>query len=671
MSSSLGCSVPEAAARALSAIFAPLFSAYPDGLLIVDGEGCILLANPEASRLLGYSAAQLLGMKIEALLPTRLRQRHVGLREGFTRAPSARAMGTQAELSALRSDGSEVMVEIGLSPLQHEGQTLMVAALRGIGEYPRVKQAMQRARYGEAMAELATTAALCNDEDELVRAAAACACSALQASTCAVYLFGPSDRRLRVAGGQGLAPDEPEGSLWPETEPSPASGGGRLVAPMRDGTHIMGFVHVRWAQTPTTGPEGADEDRFLQSLAGLLAASLLRLRAQSQLAHAQRLESVGQLTGGIAHDFNNLLTVVLGNLQVLRERAVCQGAGPEQAMLDAASRAAQRGAELTARLLAFSRRQVLRPQRIALDTMIGGLVSMLRRTLEAGIHIDSEVQTGEGGAMLACRADEAQLESALLNLAINARDAMPEGGRLVFSARIATQLPPEWAVAQYGSASPGDWVEVQVRDTGTGMSDDVRARAFEPFFTTKESGRGTGLGLATVYGFARQSGGMAHLESAPGAGTAVSLYLPRWREPAAAAAVPGEADGLPRGLKILLVEDDADVRAVVQRQLQALGAQVHAVSDARSAWAAWAQSADAFGLPWHLVLSDIALGTGERGTALAGRLRAAAPGLPVVLMTGYASGALDQASPWPVLRKPFDQASLRRALIDALNRRSD
>jgi PAS domain S-box-containing protein len=661
--------VSEAAAQALTGVFAPLFSAYPDGLLVVDADGSVRLANPQAGHLLGYAPAQLVGMKIEALVPTRLRERHAGLRERFTHAPSARPMGTQAELSALRSDGSEVMVEIALSPLQHEGHTLIVAALRGIGEYPRVKQAMRRGRYGEAMAELATTAALCNEEEELVRAAAACACSALQAPSCLVHLFEPSDRRLRLAGGQGLAPDEHAGSVWPQTQPLPASGPGRLVVPMRDGTHTMGFVDVRWAQTSTPGPEGADEDRFLQSLAGLVAASLLRLRAQSQLAHAQRLESVGQLTGGIAHDFNNLLTVVLGNLQVLRERAACQGAGPEQAMLDAASRAAQRGAELTARLLAFSRRQVLRPRRIALDTMIGGLVSMLRRTLEAGIHIDSEVHAADGDEGLACRADEAQLESALLNLAINARDAMPEGGRLLFSARVATQFPPEWPVAQHGPAAPGDWVEVQVRDTGAGMSDAVRARAFEPFFTTKESGRGTGLGLATVYGFARQSGGMAHLESAPGAGTAVSLYLPRWREPAAFAAAPGEVDKLPQGLKILLVEDDADVRTVVQRQLQALGAQVHAVSDARGAWDAWTQAAEARSLPWDLVLSDIALGTGERGTALARRLRVAAPGLPVLLMTGYASGALDQATPWPVLRKPFDQASLRRALLDALNSR--
>ena len=249
---------------------------------------------------------------------------------------------------------------------------------------------------------------------------------------------------------------------------------------------------------------GDDEVRFLESLGNLLASSLQRVQSEEDLSHAERLESVGQLTGGIAHDFNNLLTVIQGNLQVLEELPALAGDAHGEQLVGAAMRAARRGAELTAKLLAFSRRQVLQPSALDVGALLHSLADMLRRTLDQRIAIDVEI----GSPCPAVLADPGQLEAALLNIAINARDAMPNGGSLRFRAEAFAGLPAGMEDSADASDPAGlGFVAISIADNGIGMSEDVKERAFEPFFTTKAPGRGTGLGLSTVYGFVKQSRG--------------------------------------------------------------------------------------------------------------------------------------------------------------------
>ena len=315
---------------------------------------------------------------------------------------------------------------------------------------------------------------------------------------------------------------------------------------------------------------------------------------------------MGQLTGGIAHDFNNLLTVIQGNLQVLQELPSLQDETAPQ-LVAAATRASMHGAELTDKLLAFSRRQVLQPARVDVAALLHSLADMLRRTLDQRIRISVDAPP----SCPPCLADPGRLESALLNIAINARDAMPAGGLLSFRA-----------------AAAEDGVDITITDSGGGMPEAVRKRAFEPFFTTKDKGRGTGLGLSSVYGFVKQSNGSIAIDSEPGCGTTVTLKLPLWREARAAAASAGAAAApLTPGLRVLMVEDDPEVRRVMHSLLVALRCAVTTSPDAEQALLMLDVDSAV-----DLLLTDIALGPGMRGTGLARRVQGRDGRIKVLLM---------------------------------------
>ena len=668
-----------------SGVFRTLFSAYPDGLLLVDAGGQIVLANPAAARLLGYSLDELVGTPVDALVPDSIRPRHASYRAAYGEAPRARPMGTQMELVAKRRDGSEVMVEIALSPLQDHGLPLVVAAIRDIGAYPRVKQALQRARYAEHLAQLGRLAVDARDPQVLLQQVPAIAAEALEVEVALVFLLESSQLELRVAGGVGLMPGEALGSTVANRVDTPAGfvlAQGRpvvvedyrreqrfvvppaylaaglvsaLAVPLSDRGRVIGALTVRSRQPQRFGD---DEQRFLESLANLLGTCLQRAQTEEALNHAQRLESVGQLTGGIAHDFNNLLTIIQGNLQVLEELPALAQDTFGQQLVGAAMRASRRGAELTGKLLAFSRRQVLQPSAVDMHALLHSLSDMLRRTLDQRIHIVLEVAPDCPGAL----ADPGQLEAALLNIAINARDAMLDGGTLRFSAGAAGPLPAELRPEM----GEGRFVCIAVADTGTGMPEAVKERAFEPFFTTKEPGRGTGLGLSAVYGFVKQSQGAVVLDSALGQGTTISLYLP-----VPGAAQPGGQDGehggdtVPPGLKVLVVEDDAEVRAVAQHFLSSLGCVLSVCASAEEALLLLTADAD-----FDLLVSDIALGAGMRGTELARIAQQRRPELAILLMSGFSAELLeaDRESPadWELLPKPYSRGQLAQAIARVL-----
>ncbi|MDA0786202.1 MAG: ATP-binding protein, partial [Proteobacteria bacterium] len=373
-------------------------------------------------------------------------------------------------------------------------------------------------------------------------------------------------------------------------------------------------------------------------------------KLEQQLRLAQRLEAVGQLTGGIAHDVNNLLAVIQGNTEFLADEI-----GHDNEMLRSILRASRRGAELTQRLLAFSRQQQLQPKSLDLSSLVDDLHQLLDRTL--GERIDVRLSTDPD--LWPATADPGQVENVILNLAINARDAMPDGGTLTISCRNA--VIDEMTAAGHADAQPGEYAMLSVRDTGTGMPEDVKSRIFEPFFTTKEFGKGSGLGLSMVYGFVRQSGGLVTVDSEPGAGTEILLYLPRAHSDADETSAPEDRDLLRgRGEHILVVEDDDEVRTLVAISLTNLGYKVTDYPTAERGLALLQQGRV------DLILSDVVLLGEMTGPDLLNAARALYPDVGALLMSGYPADA-NVITAYPVLRKPFQRAQLAQSVRESLS----
>ncbi len=391
-----------------------------------------------------------------------------------------------------------------------------------------------------------------------------------------------------------------------------------------------------------------DQDRLI---CGVISDLSQQRQMEARLHQAQKMEAVGQLTGGLAHDFNNLLQAIHGNLELVKRLP----SDPERVLrwTGNAMRAVSRGAKLTAQLLAFSRSQKLELKPVALSQLVHGMADLFDRTLGPGI--DLRLELGDDDALVI--ADATQLELALLNLAINSRDAMPSGGVL----RISTV---SWTITDDPDLADGDYVELSVADTGTGMPADVAARAFEPFFTTKELGAGTGLGLAQVYGICRQAGGHARIESSS-LGTRVSLFLRRspdvfaTPDPSSAAVVSARDRSAPR---ILVVDDDPDVRAFMVETLVALGYRVDSAAGGRAALHMMASD------PPDLLVLDFAMPHLD-GAKVAKLARSQGLQMPIVFASGYAdSSALDAAMGTNIslLRKPFSIGNLSAVVAAAL-----
>jgi len=419
---------------------------------------------------------------------------------------------------------------------------------------------------------------------------------------------------------------------------------------------VRALLRIRRAEDRLRAANEELEERVRARTADLAAANddLLREIAQREkveaaLVQSQKMEAVGHLTGGLAHDFNNLLTAIIGNLDLIGRRT------QESRILrlaENALKAAERGSKLTAQLLAFSRTQKLAIEPIRIDALIDGMNELLPQTLGPSVQMQTDIATDAGLVW----ADENQLEVALLNLAINARDAMPDGGRLTISAR-RQKIDHSDA-----DLSPGDYVAVSVSDTGHGMSQDVVGKAFDPFFTTKPPGKGTGLGLAQVYGIARQCDGSARIVSEVGKGTTVSILLKRADGAVAANAESEMAlDAAANSAEILLIDDDADVRDTLYEMLIELGYSVQVAESGAAGLAILERSSP------NLVLLDFAMPQ-LSGAEVAALIRSDRPGLPIIFISGYAdthalATAVGSAT---LLRKPFRRAELAAALRDAL-----
>ncbi|WP_207486028.1 PAS domain-containing protein [Arenibaculum pallidiluteum] len=425
--------------------------------------------------------------------------------------------------------------------------------------------------------------------------------------------------------------------------------------------------YVDFVYQPIMGPDGAVSGIFVQgndvsdrhssvkalrelnaSLEARVAEAVAeREQAQAALMQAQKMDAVGQLTGGVAHDFNNLLQALAGCLNLVGRRVKDPAV---EHLLEAGRQAVDRGGKLTQQLMAFARRQALRPEAVDVADALLGMSELLARALRADIALDIDLEPD----LWPIKVDPTQLEMAMLNLVVNARDAMPGPGRLGIRAR-------RRVVAQGDEPAglAGEFVEIAVADTGTGMAPEVLARAFEPFFTTKDVGKGSGLGLAQIYGFARQSGGAVHIESAPGAGTAVTLLLPRSSEAPvrrqAAQPVSGGAGGC-----ILMVEDDPIVGGIMAVALEDRGYTVLRATTADEALALLEN-----GVAADLVFTDVVMPGGTSGLDLARLLRAGRPELPVVLTTGYSEG-MGADEGFRILGKPYRTEDLLATIEAAL-----
>jgi signal transduction histidine kinase/ActR/RegA family two-component response regulator len=396
----------------------------------------------------------------------------------------------------------------------------------------------------------------------------------------------------------------------------------------------------------------AERTRDLASANDRLTAEIAeRERAENRLIQAQKMEAIGQLTGGIAHDFNNLLTVVVGSLDLALRRSDDEGT---LRLIRNALQAAERGADLTTQLLTFSRRQRLSPAAIDINEVISGMRDMIARSIGPHVEINTDLEEGLWSAL----ADSTQLEVMLLNLAINARDAIPSGGHIEIRTRNVSKVPESLK----SDLEAGEYVCISVRDDGPGMPAEVLARAFEPFFTTKSHGKGTGLGLAQLYGFAKQSGGAAKIQSELRKGTTVAIYLPRTRQ-APVRQAAGRQDGhRGRNARILIVDDDDDVRLVTAAAIEELGYRVTSVATADSALAELSKG------PFDLLITDVAMPR-TTGVELARRVRIENPRLPILFSSGYADVSTfgEELSDEVVLKKPFRVAEIARRIEAALD----
>ena len=662
-------------------LFRSLFETAPDAMLVVDRQGTIVLVNEHAERLFGYASGTLTGLPIEALMPAGVRQAHVVHRTHYMSSPRVRPMGAGYELTGVRSDGQSFPVEIGLSPVASSLGTLYAASIRDISETQRARQALERARFDEVVAQISRRLLEATAHDEqAIGAIPGLIAATLGIPATAILLIDSHRLGLQVPASFGLPPTAlahvpgnaalqaiaGNAMLEADNQAAAIASLRKACPPLADDFADAAMVSLPDRQGPMglllalSNEHGAfDRDRlqFLQSVANILAAAIQRGRSEEQLAHSQRLDALGQLTGGIAHDFNNLLTVISGNLQLLEADAPEDPATRET--LESASRAVERGAALTRKLLAFSRRQHLLPRAVRTVQLLADLSDMLSRTLGERISVTVECASD----VPAVYADPGELEAALLNLALNARDAMPRGGRLSIKAsRHAVASTDDDA-----RLAPGDYVMFSVADTGTGMRPEILAHVLEPFFTTKGPGKGSGLGLSMVYGFVKQSGGHLGIDSQEGRGTRVKLYLP------VAAASSSEEPPLPLSRKghetVLVVEDEPEVRRVAMAFLRTLGYVPLEAADVEIAWQLLSTHAGI-----DLLFTDIVLGGDMTGFELAAKAREHYPHLSVLFTSGYEYASLDidthAFGAFELLRKPYRREQLDGSIRRVLDRES-
>ena len=617
-----------------------------------------MLANAQTESLFGYPRHELLGQPVEVLVPERFRGRHPEHRSGYFADPRMRPMGAGLELSGRRRDGSEFPAEISLSSIETDDGVLATAAIRDVSEREQAR------RKFEQFLEFAPDAIVGVGREGLI----------VLANAQTESLFGYPRDDLLGQPVELLVPErfrehhpQHRGGYFTDPRTRPMGAGLELFGRRRDGSEFPAEISLSSIETD----EGVLATAAIRDISDRVAleAELTRARAleadrekrglEEQLNQLRRLDSVGQLAGGIAHDFNNILGVIMNNADFVREEIGDES--PALADVEEIHRAAERAAALTRQLLIFSRREVVHPQVLDLNGVVAELDRLLRRAL--GEHV--ELQTRFALGLWPVEADPGQLEQVLVNLAVNARDAMPGGGQLIIETA-NVQLDESFCESQGGDIVPGPYVQLTVSDTGTGMDAETAAHVFEPFFTTKPKGEGTGLGLATVYGIVTEAGGNLQLYSEPGIGTTIKTHLPASSAELSTSEQPSSARPRAQGETVLVVEDEDGVRRMTERILTKAGYHVITAARGREALEICAREDETI----DLLLTDVVMPE-MLGPEVARRALATRPGLTVLYMSGYSHQVIarQELADQDVVfvEKPFTTETLLTGVRSALD----
>ncbi len=620
-----------------------LLDSAPDAMVIAGNDGRIVLVNTQTERLFGYQREELLGQPVEVLVPERFWKHHRAHRTNYMVNPQARAMGAGNELYGLKKDGTEFPVEISLSPQQTDEGVLVSSTIRDITERKRVDDALRQSEANfRAMIEDAYGVYRATPEGKL-----------LVVNDALVKMLGYRSREEVLA--LNLATDVfDKGEYTPLLFDQPAT------------RKQFAKLETRWKRKDgelvpvEISGRGVRDDTGKVLYYEVIAENVSHMRGvERRLRHVQKMEAIGRLAGGIAHDFNNVLGVVVAYSEMLVEKL---RDNPELLPLAASiASAVERGGTLTRQLLAFSRQQVLEPRVFSVAEHLDGIKDMLARVIGEDIRL----RILPGDRKLRVKVDPTQLEQVIMNLVVNARDAMPEGGALTIETS-EFDIDDEYC-SRNPEARPGRHVMVAVTDSGCGMSQDVLARIFEPFFTTKEQGKGTGLGLATIYGIVKQSGGHISVYSELGHGTTFKVYLPVTLEETEKAEPPSPERAVPRGEEtILLVEDEESLRCVTKEYLANKGYQVIVAEDFQKAL----EASDTESRRIDLLVTDVVL-PGSSGPKLADRLASSRPEMKVLFVSGYTADALVHGdvhrTDFAFLSKPFSLNTLARKIRGILD----
>jgi PAS domain S-box-containing protein len=621
-------------------------------IYMLDPHGTVVSWNPGAERIKGYSADEIIGEHFSRFYVDA--DRVAGVPEAALRQAAETGRFT-TEAWRVRKDGTRFWAMVVIDVLRQNGELVGFAKVtRDLTEQRAAQlERLESERRFRLLVQGVTDYAIymLSPEGMVTNWNAGAERIKGYGSTEIVGLhfsrfYTPEDRNLGVPV-KALAVARREGRYeaegWRLRKDGSRFWAGVVIEAIHDEGEFIGFAKITRDLT-----ERREAQRQLE-------------QSREELFQAQKMEAVGQLTGGLAHDLNNLLTGVSGSMELLRKRLAQGRVGDADRYITAAEDATRRAANLTQRLLAFSRRQTLDPKPTDVNRLIAGMEDLIRRTIGPGVTLEV---VGAGGLWLT-HIDQSQLENALLNLSINARDAMPDGGR------ITIETANKWLddrAAGMRDVKPGQYVSVCVTDCGTGMTREVISRAFDPFYTTKPTGQGTGLGLSMVHGFVRQSGGQIRVYSEVGVGTTMCLYLPRFVGSLDSAEITDTTHSTEsgQGEMVLVVDDEPTVRMLMVEVLEEAGYRTLAEGDG-PAGLKILQS----GVPLDLLITDVGLPGGINGRQLADAARVARPSLKVLFVTGYAenaaigNGLLDAGM--QVITKPFEMAALAekvRKMID-------
>jgi PAS domain S-box-containing protein len=632
-----------------------ILEAIPDAVAAVNQQGVIIQVNFQTETLFGYTRDELIGQKIEMLVPDRQRLQHHLHREHFHQQPKIRRMGSGLDLSGRRRDGSEFPVEISLSPVATNDGVMVLSVIRDISDRKRIEQELRRAheeldrRKSRELRDSQNRLALIVDSSQDAIIGKNLDGIVTHWNKGAEHIYGYTAQEMIGKPISVLAPGD-------RSDEIPF-----ILEKIRQGQRVEYFESVRVTKDRRNLNVSVSVSPIHDAEGKVVGASTIarnitaQKKIEDQLRQSQKMEAVGRLAGGVAHDFNNLLGIVTACSELLRNRVDANSVE----YIDNIGEAAKRGASLTRQLLAFSRRQPVQTQLLDLNQRLKEVSKLLRPLMGDAV----EIVLLPRSATAVIEVDPGQLDQIVINLAVNARDAMPRGGKLILETAVLDS--DESFTREHPAMIAGRYVMLAVSDSGTGMDEATRSRIFEPFFTTKEIGKGSGLGLATVYGIVKQSGGHVWVYSEPAHGTTFKVYLPS-AEHKMGTAPAAQAEALPprrEGVTILLVEDDVTMRQLTRKILEQHGYQVLEAEDGKAALNVIGSHSGSV----DLILTDVVMKR-MTGPELVLRLMDSYPAMKVVYMSGYtgelvANHGIDGGI--RLLEKPFTRADLLKT-VDAV-----